>query len=162
VDQVVAIAGQEAQGEVGVIELPGGRQVAAEAQAVGDDPGIAGVGLVQVDVGPLEAFGHAGVERVEREGPLLQVGVLAEGLEEVEPVPAGRFGGDGQGIEVARGHDLRDLADEFLGAGQVVGHAEPWRDLDALAVHHRDSVALAVDVHAHQERIGHGTPPTRF
>jgi len=96
-----------------------------------------------------------GVEGIEFERPPVQEGVLVEGAEEVIPVPAGGLGRDVDGVEVAGRHLLGDPLDEGLGAGAVVVHREAGADFLTLAVHQTNSVALAVDIHAHQKGIGH-------
>ncbi len=106
--------------------------------------------MIEVHVGLLEVGGEARVEGIELEGPLVQEGILAQGLEEVEPIPAGGLASDLKDIEVAIEHQLSHLLDEGFCARLVVVHGEAWEPFLALAIHHTDGVGLAVDVNAHQ------------
>jgi len=87
--------------------------------------------------------------------PLVQDGVLAEGLEEEEPVPAGGLRGDLDAVEAASLDRLGDALREGLGAGTVVVDAEALTNLLAVPIHQADGVAPAVGINAHQERVGH-------
>jgi hypothetical protein len=69
-----------------------------------------------------------------------------------------RESGDLDSVEVAGHNLLSDVVDEGLGTRMVVVHSEAGAGLFTLAVHQTHGVGLAVDVNAHDERIGHGGP----
>jgi len=161
VHQMEAVAGEQAQGEVALLIVERRGQVPPQAEPIGHQEGIAGVGVVQVAVSLFEVGCQARVGGVEGQRPLVQEGVLLQGVEEMPPVPAGGLGGDLEGVEGAGCHLRGELLDEGLGAGAVVVHGEARSPLLALPVHQTHGVGFAVDVNAHQERVRHHAPPYR-
>ena len=158
-DEVTAIAREEAKGEVTVVGVERGWEVSSQAEAVGDDEGVDGIGVVQVGVGFFEVGGEARVERVKGQGPLRQERMLVQHAEEVVPVPASGLGGDMDGIEIAGKDLLSHLVDERLRTGAVVGYSEARSHFPSLAVQESHGIGGAVDIDAHQERTSHDAPP---
>jgi len=90
---------------------------------------------------------------------LAQERILIQGLEEVPPIPAGRFSSDldgvttffsGQGID-SFGKSCRTLT--------IVLDTEALADLLAVTIHETDGVRFAVDVNAHQQGVAHNALP---
>ena len=79
-DEVEAVACEETQREVEVVVGEGMREVSAEAEAVSDDEGIDGIGLIEVGVGFLEVGGEAWVKGIKFQRPLIEERVLGEGV----------------------------------------------------------------------------------
>src|SRR5215471_18122258 len=154
-DHMIAVASQKAHREIALFIMEGGWEVAAQPESVRNDKGVDGIRMVQAYIGLFEVCSQSGIERVESDGPGLPRRGLVEGLEEVPPVPAGGFGGEVNGIEVAVDDPLGNLAYEGLGARAVVVHGKAPSDLAPLAIHQTDGVGSAVDVYAHQQGIGH-------
>jgi hypothetical protein len=135
--------------------LEGGREVAAQPQPVRHDKGVAGVDVVHVYISLFQVGRQAGIEGVKGDRPGLERRGAVERLEEGPPVPTGRLSGNMNRPEVAVDDLLGDLAHAGLCARAVVVHGEAPSALTPLAVHQTDSVWSAVDVHAHQQGIGH-------
>ncbi len=158
-DEVTAIAREEAKGEVVVIDVERGGEVPSQTEAVGDDEGVDGIGVVQVGIGLLEVGGEARVEGIEGQRPLRQEGMLVQHAKEVVPVPAGGLGGDIDGIEIALKDLLGHLVDEGLRTGAVIGDGKARGDFPSLPVKESHGIGGAVDIDAHQEGMSHDAPP---
>ncbi len=149
-DDMEAVAREQPHRQIARVELVGRRQIAAHPQAIGDDKGITYISMVAIDVGLGEVGGQARVERIELERPRLQSWVALQCLEEVPPVPAGGFGGDLDGVEVALGHLLGELLHQQLSAGTIVVDGAARTEQPAGLIHQTDGVGLAMDIHADQ------------
>jgi len=111
--------------------------------------------MIQIEIGLFKGGRQPGINRVQHQRPLVQDRVLAQAQEQVKPVPAGGAGGDVKGITSAVEHELGHPVHEVLGAGPVVVDREARDHFLALAIHDTHSVDGAVDVNAHQKRVGH-------
>jgi hypothetical protein len=85
VNDVVAIAGEETQRQIGSLVAEGGGQVTPQAEPVGDHDRIQRVGMVQVHMGFLEVGGQAWIEGVECHRPCRERRIVAQGVKEKYP-----------------------------------------------------------------------------
>jgi len=143
-DDRVAVAGQEAQGERLLVVVEGRLQIPPPPQTVGDHIRVQRVALVHIHVRLLEIGRQAWMEQ-EQFHP--QVRIVSQGLEQVKPVPAGGFGPQTQFVETLALHHLPDLLKQTLTPRTVVAQGQPGDHFLTIRPHQAVGVGLAVDIH---------------
>jgi len=144
---MVAVAGEKAQGQQVFIVIEGRADVPPPTQPICDHESVKRVALVHVHVTLLEIGRQPWIEQEQLLRPGLKRRLVAQALEQVKPVPARRLRRQTQFAETLGFHNPSDFLDQGLCPWTVVVQGAARDDFPTILCHQTIGVGLAVDVH---------------